>query len=211
MIIALAGQKGGSFKSTTAIAIACELQARGFKVLLVDADPQGTARTFGQVAASTGNTVPTVVGMGVDLYKPHQLPTLAESFDYTVLDTPPRRGDVQKAALAVANMAVLPCGPSAADAWALTESIDLVNEAKTLRPDLKAAVLITRKVARTVLANSAREILSGFGLPILKTELGFRIAYQESLAAGKGAAQYAPNDVVAEEVRALTDEILSEE
>ena len=40
-VIALCGQKGGTGKTTTAIAVAAELYARGQRVLIVDADPQG--------------------------------------------------------------------------------------------------------------------------------------------------------------------------
>jgi chromosome partitioning protein len=42
MIIAMSGQKGGSGKTTAAAAVAAEVVTRGCKVLLVDADPQGT-------------------------------------------------------------------------------------------------------------------------------------------------------------------------
>lgn len=70
MIIAFAGQKGGAGKSTLAIATACELHARGYRVLLVDADPQGSARTFAAVAAEGGYPSPTVVSMGAEMYRP---------------------------------------------------------------------------------------------------------------------------------------------
>lgn len=208
MILALAGQKGGSGKTTVALAVAAELFNLGAKVLLVDADPQGSARTWGAVMAEAGKEGPTIVGMGADLYKPGQLPTLAKGFDQVVIDCPPRSGDTQRAALMVADLAVLPCGPSAVDAWALAESVELVNAAQQLRPELQGAVLITRKVARTAIGAGAREALAGCGLPVLEAELGFRVAYQEAPAAGLGVTQYAPQDAAAEEVRALVSELL---
>jgi chromosome partitioning protein len=87
--------------------------------------------------------------------------------------------------------------------------VDIVKEAEKVRPGLKASVLITRKGARTAIGKGAREALKDCGLPVLATELGYRIAYQEAPAAGLGVAQYAPRDAAALEVRALVDELVS--
>lgn len=208
MIIAFAGQKGGAGKSTLAIATACELHARGYRVLLVDADPQGSARTFAAVAAEGGYPSPTVVSMGAEMYRPDQLPQLAPSFDHTIIDTPGRQGTIQKAALMVADLVVLPVGPSPLDVWSLAESAELIREAQALRPDLAAIVTVNRKDPRTVLGRTVRASLEGLGLPILDTEISLRIAMAEAPAAGQGVTAYAPKDAAAEEVRALVSELL---
>ena len=64
MIVAIAGHKGGTGKTTIAATIAAELQARGHSVLLVDADPQGTAITWAEMAERAGHEGPTTVAMG---------------------------------------------------------------------------------------------------------------------------------------------------
>lgn len=206
-ILAVAGQKGGAGKSTVAICLAAEAVARGRRVLLVDADPQGTARTWGAVAAEAGLPSPTIVAMGATMHKPGQLSQAAESFDLVVIDCPGKLGDIQRSALLVADLALLPCGPSAADAWAISSSIELVHEARTFRPALRAAVVITRKQGRTSLGQAARDVLAEAGLPVLETELGYRIAFQESLGAGRGVSSYAPKDPAADELRALYEEL----
>lgn len=207
--IALTGQKGGSGKSTVALALAAEGVARGLRVLLVDADPQGTARTWGAVANEAGQEAPTIVSMGADLHRPGQLPALAPSFDLVVIDCPPRHAEVARAALMVADLAILPSGPSAHDAWALAESVELVQAAQRVKPRLKARALVTRKVPGTVIGKGAREALEGGGVPLLRAELGFRVAYQEAPAAGLGVAQYAPGSEAAAEVKALASEVFA--
>ncbi|MBK6534157.1 MAG: AAA family ATPase [Deltaproteobacteria bacterium] len=208
MIVALTGQKGGVGKSTLAICIAAELLARRHKVLLVDADPQGTARTWAEVAAELGQPLPSVVSMGATMHRPEQLPTVGQGYDDVVIDCPPRHGDIQRSALMVADVALLPCGPSSADAWALAASIDLINEARSLRPELEVRIVITRKQGRTALGRSAREELTKSGIDLMKTEIGYRVAFAESLGAGLGVTAYAPRDAAASETRALVSELL---
>lgn len=211
MKLALCGLKGGVSKSTTAICIATEAQTRGKSVLLVDADQQATVRTWGEVASEQGRVVPTIVAMGATMHRPDQLPRLSRDFDLTIIDCPPRIDAVQRSALMVADVALLPCGASPADAWALASTLELVREAQILRRELFAYVFMTRIQRATALGRGARAVLSGLGIEVLDAELGYRVTFQEALAAGQGASTYQPTSDAAIEVRRLTTEIFEHE
>lgn len=204
-IISIAGQKGGAGKSTIAICLAAEWHSQGHRVLLVDADPQGTAITWAEVASEQGREVPTVIAMGDNLRQ--QLPQAAEGFDIVVIDCPGRKSSKrQLGAMVLADIILLPCGPSTPDVWALAESVELVNEVRELRPEVQAAVVLNRRTATTE-GRTAREVLSGVGLPVLAAALGHRVAYSEALAAGAGVTGYSRGGAAASEIRVLSDEI----
>jgi chromosome partitioning protein len=206
MIVTLLGQKGGVGKSTTAICLAMAAHERGLKTLLVDADPQGTLQTWSEVAAENQRSVPAVVAMDGSMHRPGQLDALTPNYDWTIIDCPPRHGDVQRSALMITDLAVLPCGPTASDVWALSSSLELIRSARALRESLVACVVITRKQPRTALGKEARSVLEKSGLTVLSSELLYRVAYQEALAAGSGVTGRR-RDAAACEVQALFEEL----
>jgi len=213
MITALVSQKGGSSKSTLAVSIAWELMARGAKVLLVDTDPQKTVSDVGAIAGSTGQKSPTIVAMGEKLYLPDQLPRLAQAFDHVIIDTPGRSGAIQNAALLASDVALIPVGQSAAEVWAVSGTLEIVNHARDLKATygqvLKTALVVTRKMPRTTLGKAVRDTLKESGMRTFTAETSLRVAWQTCLGAGQGVAQFAPKDEAAKELRALVDELLA--
>lgn len=210
-VVAIAGQKGGTGKSTIACCLAAEAIERGLRVLLVDADPQATTHTWGitRAAEMSGEVLLSVQAMGADMHEPSNLPRLARGFDLVIVDCPGRADDVQRSALAVAELVVFPCGPSAVEMWALVPSVVTFREAQRVRPALDGVIVVTRKQPRTVRGAEARELLAGTGLPVLQTELGYRLAYQDATAAGSAVSRYAPRSEAAREAKALLDDVLA--
>lgn len=205
MIIATAGQKGGSGKTTTAICVADEWHRRGREVLLVDTDPQGTARTWADLAVELEREAPTVIGMGAGFHD--QLEGLADGYDHTVIDCPPGNTERQRAAFMVADVVIVPCGPGATDIWSMAETIDIARKASNIRPELHTGILVTRKDARTVLGDKSAQALRATELPVFDTTLGFRVDFQEAPNDGIGVTRYNSSGTAADEVKALVDEL----
>jgi chromosome partitioning protein len=205
-IIACASVKGGAGKSTLAVNLAVEYQRQDRRVLIVDADPQGTARVWSEIAAERQQPVPSVIAMGKDLHRRGQLDSIAAGFDVVVIDCPGRDGAVVRSALIAADLVLVPCGASPADAWALQQSLDLIEEARGLRPELAACVVVTRRRA-TTLGKHARSDLVANGVPVLSIELAERVAYQLAMGEGRGVTNMTGQAEAVREIRALTNAV----
>jgi chromosome partitioning protein len=144
--------------------------------------------------------------MGKDMHRPGQLDQVAAAFDVVIIDCPGRDGAVVRAALMMASLVLIPCGASPADAWALQQSLELIDEARCLRPELLAHVVITRRRA-TTLGKNARTDLHACGVPLLAAELSERVAYQAAMGVGRGVTTMTGQAEAVREIRRLADEV----
>jgi chromosome partitioning protein len=208
MKIALVSSKGGVGKSSLAIALAVEGVLRGHRILLVDGDrDQATCLTWAETAVAQQQPVPTVVGLGAGMHQPDQLPRLAADYDLTLVDTPGRLGDVQRAALISCDVALIPVSPSVTETWALAPTLAVIEAARAIHPVLQPAIVLTRANAATALARAARDNLKATTLPIFRSQLGARIAWMECHALGKSVPNYAKGPA-AQELKAVYDELM---
>ena len=209
MIIALLNQKGGVGKTTLATHLAGELTRNGRSVVLVDADPQGSALDWSQRRKEA--TLPRLFGvMGLPRETLHQeAPDLARNVDYVIIDGAPRVTALARSALLAADLVLIPVQPSAYDIWATAEMLVLIREARIYRPALKAIFVINRRVTRTVIGREARWTLRSQEIPTLDSEIHQRIVFAESVAAGRLASELEPYGAAAREMTALAREVES--
>lgn len=206
MIISVQNQKGGVGKTTLAIHISHALVLKDFKVLLVDADPQGSARDW--AAARTDQPLFPVVGL--DRPTIHRdLPALVKDFDHVVIDGPPRVSDLARSAIIAADLVVVPIQPSPYDVWAADDIIKLIQEASVFKENLKSVFVINRKITNTAIGRDVTEALASYSLPVLKTAISQRVAFAESAASGSTVLETDRKGTAAKEVMALVDELMS--
>ena len=155
--IAIAQQKGGTGKTTTAHAIGAGLKAQGKRVLFVDLDPQANlsyiigARLYGKTVldvlkgeATAAEATQTTAGGAIIPGTPflagadatfagkvyalgEALKPLARNYDSCILDTPPALGALTVAALTAADTVIIPCLPDVLSIRALEQIVETIN------------------------------------------------------------------------------------
>ena len=180
-IIALLNEKGGTGKSTLSQNIAACLHRQRKRVILVDADPQGTTRDWRSASPENAN-LPNVIALD----RPEMLPSLKSiDADIAIIDTPAKAEKMTASVIRFADSALIVIQPSGADIWASAAAVRLIQQKIDVGGKIIAAFLANRVSGAT---NLSREVLSGqwneYGIEQLETTIGNRVAFAQALTDG---------------------------
>lgn len=117
IVIGFLNQKGGVGKTTLAVHVADALAGQGRSVLLIDADPQGSALDW--AASRSGEPL-----FAISIHK--ELQAFAKIYDMVLIDSPPRAYDVARSAIMASDLVLTPVQPSPYDVWAAKEIVDML-------------------------------------------------------------------------------------
>lgn len=202
-VIAVLNQKGGSGKTTIATTLARAFQLAGSSVVLIDSDPQGSARDW---SAAHEDQPVSVVGIDRPTIE-RDLKSLAKT-DYAIIDGAPQAADLAVSAIKAADFVLIPVQPSPYDIWAAADLVDLVKQRIEMTDGrLKAAFVISRAIANTKLGAEVGEALEGYGLPVLNARIFQRVIYPGTAATGKTVFDVESNGDAAADFVALKNEL----
>jgi len=180
MLYAFCTQKGGVGKSTLSVHAAVWLSEKGKNVAVVDADAQASSSMWLKEASPA---LPVFRLMTPDDVL-NELPRIQAEFEYVIFDGPGAISEVNRAALLLADTALLPCGPTVLDLWSTDTTAALVRQAQMIRKGPPQAIFIPSKVRRRHrMSAEFVETAKSFGIPVSR---GIRLLDSYADAVGQG-------------------------
>jgi chromosome partitioning protein len=208
-IIAVAGRKGGVGKSTIAGNLAAEFADIGRSVILLDADPQHSLAAW----AAQGHGMLSRCVEKIKAADPDALRVRAraadKAADIVIIDTPPGMPEVTYQAALVADLCLLPCGPSPLDLFSLKEALALALKARAERRSKRPRIRFvpSKVLLNTNLGRHLASSLEEMGKKVLPP-IGQRIVVAEAVQTGLTVCEYAPNSVSRQEFKDLAKAVL---
>ncbi|WP_234352469.1 AAA family ATPase [Vibrio harveyi] len=144
-IILLGHQKGGVGKSNTACNLAVALASERYqedtsRILLLDADPQGTLYRWNQRRIDAGLREFPCIRLDGNITK--QLQREIENYDFIIVDAGGRDSREMRSAMLAADLMIMPTKASHADLELLEHMADTVESARDFNGSLKVSVFI---------------------------------------------------------------------
>ena len=187
MIIVIASEKGGTGKTTIATNLAVMKAQNASDVLLIDADPQNSARDFARVRDDEGHhpelICSSISGKGLG----NELRKFTPKFDDIIVDVGGRDTSSLRSALLEADVLVIPFLPSQYDTWGIERMDELVGEVLKYNEKLKTITFLNKVDTnpKIDLSDEAASFASNFiHLKFYEIYISYRVAFRRSVADG---------------------------
>ncbi len=200
--LAIIALKGGTGKTTLAVNLAARACAHGHRVLLADADPQGSAVAWSKLG---GGLRPAAQALNPGSLFAAQWTAQNGDFDLMVIDTPASSKGVAVEAARLADLVLIVVRPTVIDLKAISDTVEL------LRPLQRLALFVinqapSQRVNREpVIVTEAIELLLHYGLRVAPIGVRTRQIYQTSFSRGATPAEEQPGGPAHLEIERLYD------
>ena len=170
-VIGITGQKGGSGKTTLTVNLAVWLTKKGFKVSVLDRDPQAAVSHW----HDRGEGLPFAIHSDLEAKLGSAIATRKRAGDdIVIVDTAPSIGGAFTEIPLYADLILLPSTPSGTDVDALYTSFEQMKE-KYHHENVGA--VLTQVFTAYKITKEAIKGLKDLGIP-LHAQIGHRVVYQ---------------------------------
>ena len=205
MIFGVLNQKGGVGKTTLSVNLAACLARTGARVLLIDADPQGSALDW--AAARQREPLFSVVGFPrPTIHK--EIAQIGRGYDHIIIDGPPRVTDLARSAIMASDIVVIPVQPSPYDIWAAEEVVKLIEEARVYKENIKSVFVVNRKITNTAIGRDVRDVLAAYPVHVLQASVAQRVVFAEAAAQGQAIFEVDAAGPAVAEMEAVAAELM---
>lgn len=167
-VLAVVSRKGGTGKTSIAMNLAEVLSTKRRRVVVLDLDRGADAAKWQGRGGDLSFRVERVESKGDGKELSRSIGEVSAKADLLILDTPPANAKVMTRAVQVADLVLIPTGPSALDVRAtvdvVQETMGKVERAKKTAP--RVALVPSRLISRTRLAKELPKQLEELSLPV---------------------------------------------
>lgn len=199
--LAVIALKGGSGKTTVATHLALAAHLRGVDTLVVDTDPQNSARDILSAREAPGPDYVTATGRNV---LAAQFGALAQRKDLMIIDTPAGAVETVSEAIVVADHALMVVRPTLIDLSGLARTLTLVRRLGKAYTVVMNQAPVAREDVEPPLVKRALKGLAYMQVPLAPVILRSRSVYQTALERGRSAEEMSDR-AAAGEIAALWD------
>ena len=195
--ISILGQKGGTGKTTTALALAVAANQAGRSVVVIDLDPQTTATNWYDRRGSSDSL--TVVSCQVARLRFVLEAAKNEGADLVIIDTPAKSSEAGIEAARSADMVLVPVRPQIYDFATLPAIRDILR----LSGEPSSFVVINSAPIQGKRHIEAQEAAKSLGFAVCPIVLYLRAAYGDAPTTGQTVTEYEPESKAALEIEQL--------
>ena len=206
-VITISQQKGGSGKTTLAVHLALAfIKYYNLKVAVIDTDPQGSLGKWFMIRTEKKVSNDNLTFKTASLWgAQYESKTLKKDHDIVIIDTPPKIESDARPSIESADLVLIPVAASHVDFWATGAIVDIAKKANK-----KILIQINRSSQRSKLISKTNEFIKSLDLSATKTIIGNRQIFAASMGEGKTAIEKQKKSNAVEEIKNLSEQILSE-
>lgn len=207
-VVSVCSTKGGVGKTTLVICLADAFARQGDSVVIIDADPNGHIASWRERAGENCK-----VDVLTDVTEKVILDRIAEAashYSVVLVDLEGAASQAVTYAIAESDLVLIPSKISGMDLQEVFRTYEVVQRAeKMLRRTIPARVILTQmSPLQSRVASHARQQIQSANIPVLKTEIIQRAAYQAIHFTGATPAHPAGDPKAMQEVTGVLDELL---